>query len=462
MGSLPRTSPSAASPHGTGPTCSSGLAPCRCSLRRRRVPAAEAILRTHDHVFASRPRTVLLADIVFYRSRDVRFAPYGDHWRQARKLVTTHLLSAKKARKLVTTHLLSAKKVSLVMTKISKAATASAVVDIGQILRSFTNDMICRTVSGKCPCDDRQKRIFQELANETSLLLGGFDIEEYFPVLARVGLVGKMMCVKAEILKKRWDELLEELINDHENDDHSCNLISDQNDEDFVDILLSVRQEYGFTREHVKAILQDVFFGGIDTSALVLEFTIAELMQRPRMLKKLQDEVRACIPKGQKIVSEVDINNMAYLRAVIKEGIRLHPVAPVLAPHISMDDCNIEGYMIPSGTRVLVNVWAIGRDPRFWEDVEEFVPERFIDSMSSAAANVNFRENDYQYLPFGYGRRMCPGMKFGIAVVEIMLANLMWKFDWTLPPGTEIDMSEVFGLSVHRKEKLLLVPKQHE
>ncbi|BAF28234.2 Os11g0469900 [Oryza sativa Japonica Group] len=217
-----------------------------------------------------------------------------------------------------------------------------------------------------------------------------------------------MMCLKAERLKKRWDELLEELINDHENDDHSCNLISDQNDEDFVDILLSVRQEYGFTREHVKAILQDVFFGGIDTSALVLEFTIAELMQRPRMLKKLQDEVRACIPKGQKIVSEVDINNMAYLRAVIKEGIRLHPVAPVLAPHISMDDCNIDGYMIPSGTRVLVNVWAIGRDPRFWEDVEEFVPERFIDSMSSAAANVNFTENDYQYLPFGYGRRIVP------------------------------------------------------
>lgn len=144
----------------------------------------------------------------------------------------------------------------MVMTKISKAATASAVVDIGQILRSFTNDMICRTVSGKCPRDDRQKKIFQELANETSLLLGGFDIEEYFPVLARVGLVGKMMCVKAERLKKRWDELLEELINDHENDDHSCNLISDQNDEDFVDILLSVRQEYGFTREHVKAILQ--------------------------------------------------------------------------------------------------------------------------------------------------------------------------------------------------------------
>uniref|UniRef100_A0A0E0MFC7 Cytochrome P450 n=1 Tax=Oryza punctata TaxID=4537 RepID=A0A0E0MFC7_ORYPU len=418
--------------------------------------AAEAILRTQDHVFASRPRTVL-ADIVFYGSRDVGFAPYGEHWRQARKLVTTHLLSVKKVQSL---QLAREEEVSMVMTKISKAAAKSAVVDIGQILRSFTNDMICRTVSGKCPRDDRQKRIFQELAHETSLLLGGFDIEEYFPILARVSLVGKMMCAKAERLKKRWDELLEELIDDHEND-HSCNLTYDENDDDFVDILLSVRQEYGLTREHVKAILQDVFFGGIDTSALVLEFTIAELMQKPHSLKKLQDEVRACIPKGQKSVSEVNMNNMAYLKAVIKEGLRLHPVAPVLAPHISMCDCNIDGYLIPSGTSVLVNVWAIGRDPRFWEDADEFMPERFVDSMSSATACVNFRGNDYQYLPFGSGRRMCPGMNFGIAAIEIMLANLMWKFDWTLPPGIEIDMSEVFGLSVHKKEKLLLIPKLH-
>ncbi|KAF0897138.1 hypothetical protein E2562_033934 [Oryza meyeriana var. granulata] len=418
--------------------------------------AAEAILRTHDHEFASRPRTVL-ADIVFYGSRDIGFAPYGEQWRQARKLVTTHLLSVKKVQSL---RLAREEEVSMVMDKISKAASTGAVVDIGQILSSFTNDMICRAVSGKAPRDNRQKKIFQDLAHETSLLLGGFNIEEYFPVLARIGLVGKVMCAEAEGLKKRWDELLERLIDDHENE-NNCNLACDQYDDDFVNILLSVRQEYGLTREHVKAILEDVFFGGIETSALVLEFTIAELMRRPHLLKKLQDEVRACIPNGQEIVREVDVDKMAYLRAVTKEGLRLHPVAPLLAPRISMADCNIDGYMIPLGTRVLVNVWAIGRDARFWENAEEFMPERFVDNMSNAATCVNFRGNDYHYLPFGSGRRMCPGISFGIAIIEIMLANLMWKFDWTLPPGMEIDMSEVFGLSVHRKEKLLLVPKQH-
>uniref|UniRef100_A0A0D9XRY6 Uncharacterized protein n=1 Tax=Leersia perrieri TaxID=77586 RepID=A0A0D9XRY6_9ORYZ len=413
--------------------------------------AAEAVLRTHDHVFASRPRTVL-ADVVFYGSRDIGFAPYGEHWRKARKLVTTHLLSAKKVQMLQKAR---EEEVSLVMAKISKAATAGTPVDIGQILSSFTNDMMCRTVSGKSTSDSKQKKIFQDLVHETSLLIGCFNIEEYFPVLARIGIAGKVMRAKAERLKKRWDELLEKLIDEHENE-YNSNLASDQSEDDFVNILLSVRQEYGLNREHVKAILQDVFFGGIDTSAQVLESTIAELMRKPQLLKKLQDEVRACVPKGQEMVCEVDASKMVYLKAVIKEGLRLHPVAPLLAPHISMADCKIDEYVIPSGTRVLVNVWAIGRDARFWDKAEEFIPERFVDSMSS----VNFRGNDYQYLPFGSGRRMCPGMNFGIAVVEIMLANLMWKFDWTLPRGMEIDMSEVFGLSVHRKQKLLLIPEQ--
>uniref|UniRef100_J3N897 Cytochrome P450 n=1 Tax=Oryza brachyantha TaxID=4533 RepID=J3N897_ORYBR len=404
--------------------------------------AAEAVLRTHDHVFASRPRAVL-ADVVFYGSRDVGFAPYGEHWRQARKLVTTHLVSVRKVQSL---RLAREEEVSIVMAKISEAAAAGTAVDIGELLGAFTNNMICRAVSGRCPRDGGQKSTLQELARDTSRLLGGFDVGEYFPVLARLGVVGKAMRARAERLKKRWDDVLEKLIGDHE---HQCgyNQSHDRSDaDDFVNILLSVRQEYGLTREHVKAILQDVFLGGIDTSALVLEFAIAELMQRPHMLKKLQTEVRACIPKSQEIASEVHVNNMSYLKAVIKEVLRLHPVAPLLAPHLSMDDCSIDGYTIPSRTHAFVNMWAIGRDPRFWENTEEFMPKR---------------GSDYHYLPFGSGRRMCPGMNFSIAVVEIMLANLMWKFDWTLPPGMEIDMSEVFGLSVHRKEKLLLVPKQY-
>lgn len=207
------------------------------------------------------------------------------------------------------------------------------------------------------------------------------------------------------------------------------------------------------------SFVQDVFFGGIGTASSMLDFTMAELMQRPQMMEKLQAEVNSCIPNGQEVVSEADLVDMIYLRAVVKESLRLHPVAPLL-PHFSMAQCRIEGHNIPAGVQVLINSSAIGRDTRYWEDAEEFIPERFIGD--GCATHVNFKGNDYQFLPFGSGRRMCAGVNFGIACIELMLANLVHRFDWELPMEKkrgDIDMSEVFGLVVSRKEKLLLVPK---
>jgi cytochrome P450 len=204
-----------------------------------------------------------------------------------------------------------------------------------------------------------------------------------------------------------------------------------------------------------------VFFGAIDTQASTLEFTMAELMRTPDAMKKLQAEVRGIVPKEQDIVREADLSDMAYLRAVIKESLRLHPVSTLIAPHLSMSSCDIDGFVVPAGVRALVNVWAIGRDARIWgDDAEAFVPDRFLDG--GAAADVNFKGNDFQFLPFSTGRRMCPGMNFGLATIELTLANLVHRIDWGLPAGKEthdIDMSEVFGLVVHLKNKLLLVPK---
>ncbi|CAD6260385.1 unnamed protein product [Miscanthus lutarioriparius] len=426
--------------------------------------AAEAVLRTHDHVFASRPRSVV-AEVVLYGSSDIGFAPYGDHWRKARKLVTTHLLTVRRVQSFRHAR---EEEVSTVMAQIAEAAAAGAAVDVGELLGSFMNDLACRAVMGKSSGRGRTK-LLRELVADTSPLLGGFNVEEFFPLLARFGVLSKVVRAKSERLRKRWDELLDGLIDDHESmyepmaAASSASDLKDE-DEDFIHTLLSVRQEYGLTRESMKAILLDVFFGGIDTAASLLEYTVIELIQRPHVMKKLQAEVRSSsLPQhqqGQDIVREADLNNMAYLRAVIKEAIRLRTVTPLLAPHLSMARCTIDGLAVPAGVRVLINVWAIARDARFWEDAEEFVPERFLDGGS--AAEVSFRGTDFQFLPFSAGRRQCPGINFGMAAVEVMLANLVRRFDWEMPAGKaarDIDMAEEFGLVVHRKEKLLLVPK---
>lgn len=203
-----------------------------------------------------------------------------------------------------------------------------------------------------------------------------------------------------------------------------------------------------------------MFGAGTETSSLVLELAMAELMRNPHLMNKLQAEVRINTPEGQEMVAEENLASMTYLKAVVKETLRLHPSTPLLLPHFSMADCEVDGYMIPSGTRVIINAWAISRDPESWELPEQFMPERFMDGGS--AAGVDFKGTDFQFLPFGAGRRICPGLNFGLATIEIMLANLMYCFDWEFPPGMhreDIDMTEVFGLTVHPKEKLVLVPK---
>ncbi|KQK06668.1 hypothetical protein BRADI_2g27782v3 [Brachypodium distachyon] len=282
--------------------------------------AAEAVLRTHDHVFASRPSTVV-ADIIMYGSSDIAFAPYGEYWRQARKLVATHLLSAKKVQ---SSRGAAADEVSMVMSKISETAAADRAVDMSELLYTFANDMACRLVSGKFFQQEGRSKIFRDLIGDSSQLLGGFNMEEYFPALSRVGLLRRAVCAKVERVRNRWADLLDKVIDDHMNKDKS---MFDQKDGDFVDTLLSVQHEYDLTREHMKALLTDMFFGATDTSSQTLEYTLAELMRRPHLMRKLQAEVRSAVPQGREIINEVDLSNMAYLSAVIKETLRLHPLA---------------------------------------------------------------------------------------------------------------------------------------
>ncbi|KAG2573105.1 hypothetical protein PVAP13_7KG228100 [Panicum virgatum] len=217
-------------------------------------PAAEAVLRTHDHVFASRPFS-LVADVVMYGTSDIGTAPYGDYWRRARKLVTTHLLAVKRVQSLRHAR---EEEVSRVMAQIGEAAAAGAAVDVGDLLGSFANDLACRAVMGKSSYrNEGRSKLFQQLIVDTSPLLGGFNVEEFFPFLARFGVLSKVVRAKSERLRRRWDELLEQLIDDHERQYDAVAAASDHKgeDDDFIHVLLSVQQEYDLTRYNIKAIL---------------------------------------------------------------------------------------------------------------------------------------------------------------------------------------------------------------
>lgn len=197
-----------------------------------------------------------------------------------------------------------------------------------------------------------------------------------------------------------------------------------------------------------------MFTAGIDTTSAVIEWAMTELMRNPGVMKKVQTEVREVL-KGKETINEDDIQGLSYLKLVIKEALRLHTPLPLLLPRQCRKECEIDGYTIPVNTKVIINSWAIGRDPEYWVDAESFIPERFENN------NIDFIGLDYDYLPFGSGRRMCPGMNFGIAGVELPLTQLLYHFDWKLPNNMkpeDLDVEDAFGSTTKRKNHLVLIP----
>lgn len=196
---------------------------------------------------------------------------------------------------------------------------------------------------------------------------------------------------------------------------------------------------------------------GTDTSSGIIEWAMSEMIRNPRVLHKAQQEVRRVL-KTHKSVDETDIENLIYLKQVIAETIRMYPSAPLLLPRECREQCDIDGYTIPIKTKVIVNAWAIGRDPYSWNKAEVFEPERF------ESQSINFNGTNFNYIPFGAGRRMCPGLVSGLANVELHLAQLLLHFDWKLPSGIkseDLDMSEMFGATIRRNHALMLIATPH-
>lgn len=407
---------------------------------------AKEFLKTHDLLFASRPPSAA-TNYFWYNCTDIGFAPYGAYWRQVRKVCVLQLLSS---RRLDYFRFIREEEVSAMIHSI---AHSDHPVNISKIVSTLMTDIICRMTLGRKYSDEDSigGKGINSVVQESYVVAGAFNVGDYIPYMAWMDLQGLNRRFKE--IHGIQDELLEKVIEEHVAQ-------SDPNvTRDLVDVLLAASadkdMEPQITRDNIKAILYDMFGAGTDTSSTTILWAMSELLRNPPLLKKVQDELERVVGM-ERMVLESDLPSLPYLQAVVRETLRLYPSAPLALPHLSVEACNVLGYEIPKNTQVLVNLWAIGRNPTSWEDAERFVPERFMNGCS-----LDEKVRNCEWIPFGAGRRVCPGEQLAMLLVQFPLAQLLHCFDWTLPDnmnGQELDMSERFGITVGRVHDLYAVP----
>ncbi|XP_076958107.1 cytochrome P450 71AV8-like [Bidens hawaiensis] len=412
-------------------------------------PLAKEIMKTHDISFATRPKSPII-EILTYNYKDIAFAPYGDYWRQMRKICVLELLSSRRVQSFRSIR--EQESWDLIESIYTQRLKTINLSD-----KTFTmiNTIISKiTIGSRC----KDQAMLLDMIQEGNELSGGFDVSDLFP---SIGLLALVTGTRKKMMKIRnkGDLILDNIILEHK--DHRGRVNGPNNhadEEDLVDVLLRLKDdgglEFPLSFDNIKAVILQIFAAGSDTSAVTIQWAMSELMKNPRVMKKAQHELRQVL-KGKTKIHESDIQELHYLKLVIKETLRLHPPIPFLLPRECSKNCEIGGFHIPVNTKVLINAWLIGRDPDYWNDPESFTPERFSES------SFNMLGTDFEYFPFGAGRRMCPGMLLGLTNVELPLAMLLYHFDWELPNGTtsnDFDMLESFGTTLKRKNDLLLVP----
>ncbi|CAI0409325.1 unnamed protein product [Linum tenue] len=421
--------------------------------------AARQVMKTHDLAFASRP--AIFAPYVLYGGgyNDIAFAPYGEHWRQLRKICTVELLSAKRVQSF---RWIREEEVAKLVVRLREAAAelggrskdadllnnnSNEGVDLSRMVGEMTGFVAARAAFGTIRGLNQALLTIVETISD---VVAGFRISDLYPSLtflpALTGFKGKL-----EKMHQEADSILDVIIHERKSQrqiDHKHYLI---------DVLLnfdSSQLRFPLTMKVIKAVILEMLLGGNDTSSKIVEWTMSELIKHPNVMQNVQDEVKQAFgEKGN--VEEASLHQLKYLDCVIKETLRLHPPGPLLLPRENDERMELCGYEIPAKTKLFVNAWAIGRDPRYWDKAEEFYPERFIRS------STDYKGNDFHFIPFGAGRRMCPGYDFGMEVVKLTLANLLYHFRWELPDDLKpesLDMTECFGASVGRKYALRVIP----
>jgi len=413
---------------------------------------AKEVLKEHDQQLADRPRN--RSTQRFSRNgQDLIWADYGPHYIKVRKLCNLELFTPKRLEAL---RPIREDEVTAMVESVHRAATAPGNEGKPLVVRNHLSmvafNNITRLAFGKRFMNangevDEQGREFKTIVNNGIKIGASLSVAEFIWYL-------RWLCPLNEELYKthneRRDRLTMKII-----EEHAKALKESGAKQHFVDALFTLKEQYDLSEDTVIGLLWDMITAGMDTTVISVEWAMAELVRNPRVQKKLQEELDRVVGRDR-IMSETDFQNLPYLQAVVKESLRLHPPTPLMLPHKASTNVKIGGYNIPKGANVMVNVWAVARDPKVWSNPLEYRPERFLEE------SIDIKGSDFRVLPFGAGRRVCPGAQLGINLVTSMIGHLLHHFEWSLPSGTRpegVNMMESPGLVTFMGTPLQAVAK---
>ncbi|KAF8088277.1 hypothetical protein N665_0546s0009 [Sinapis alba] len=410
--------------------------------------AAREVLKTHDQTLSGRspPNSILSIN---HQNVSVAWShPSSTYWRLLRRLSVTQMFSPQRVE---ATKALRMKKVQELVSFVNECSEREEAVDISRasfttVLNIISNILFSVNLgsygSGK-------SNVFQDLVLGNTEAAGRPDLANFFPFLAFLDLQGnsKKMKLCTESLLKVFRGFI-----DTKTAEKSLpNNPKDSSNNDFLDAILdlTVGDEAELDNNVIEHLLLDMFIAGTDTTSSTVEWAMTELLSNHETMAKAQVEIERMIGQNG-LVQEPDISEFPYLQAVVKETFRLHPSVSLLVPRKADTDVEIFGYLVPKDAQVLVNVWAIGRDPKVWENPTRFEPEKFL------GEDIDVKGKDYELIPFGAGRRICPGLPLAVKMVSLMLVSLLYSFDWKLT--NSVDMDEAFGVTLHKVNPLHAVP----
>ncbi|KAA8531625.1 hypothetical protein F0562_006334 [Nyssa sinensis] len=406
--------------------------------------AVEECFTKNDVVLANRPKFVI-GKYTGYNYTTMVGAPYGDHWRNLRRLSALEIFSSSRLNMFLS---IRQEEIKLLLRRLNQNSSRTfAKVELKSKFSELTFNIIIRMIAGKRyfgddVADDKEAKQFRELIREIVKYGGASNPGDFLPVLRWIDY--QKVEKNLARLSRKMDSLLQGLIDEHRRDRSTNSMI---------DHLLSLQEsepEY-YTDQIIKGLMLVMITAGTDTSAVTIEWAMSLLLNHPDVLKKAKAELDTHVGQDR-FIDESDLSKLHYLRCIILETFRLCPAAPLLVPHMSSDDCTIGGYNVPRDTIVLVNAWAIHRDPEFWDDPTSFKPERFEGGDVEA----------HKLMPFGMGRRACPGAGLAQRMVGLTLGSLIQCFEWERVSEMEVDLTEGKGLTMPKAEPLEAMCKARE